>query len=177
MCYPTRGRLGDSIPVRYWYVCSLLFHVMVSSLYVVWMCSRLCGNLFLAKCWFNEFWAKETRHQKLSYAGNKWLEMRVLHLRGKKKSQDKYLSTVLLKDSFSSQTWNRCKTNMLATTIHVSSFLCSVCQGKKKMIYESLFSTNAASPADIYRLCFRKAPVYRWPTEFPFLLQGHIITA
>jgi len=90
--------------------------------------------------------------------GIKWLEMRALHLKGeKKKNQDKYLSTVLLKDSFSSQTWrNWCKTNMLAATICVSSFLCSVCQGKKKQIYDSLFSKDAASSADIYRLFFRK---------------------
>lgn len=153
---------------------------MVIPLWVIWTYSRLCGNLFMAKCWFNEFWAREMQHQKPRHTGNKWLKMRALHLRKKKKkNQDKYLSTVLLKDSFSSQTWrNRCKTNMLAAAICVSSFLCSVCQGKKKKRFMTHCFPRMLIPLQIFTGCFLgKLTVYRLPTEFPFLLQGRNITA
>lgn len=102
---------------------------------IIWTHYRLFGNLFMAKCWFNELWARETKHQKPG-RGIKWLQMRVLHPSENNKKKPKEPGQIfichVLKDSFSSQTWSsRCKTNVLTATTHVTSSLCSGWQGKK----------------------------------------------
>lgn len=152
---------------------------MVIPLWVIPICSRLCGNLVVANCWFNELGTRQTQHQKPGRPGSKWLEMRVHHLKNKNKqtkNQDKHLSAVLLKDSSSQTRRNHCKTNMLAATVHVSSFSRSVCQGKKKRFMTHCFP-RLLLPLQIFTGWFFRKTVYKLPTEFPFLLQGHIITA
>lgn len=143
---------------------------MVIPLWVIPICSRLCGNLVVAKCWFNELGTRDTQHQKLGHPGSKWLEMRVHHLKNKNKqtkNQDKYLSAVLLKDSSSQTRRNHCKTNMLAATVHVSSFLCSVCQGKKKRFMTHCFP-RLLLPLQIFTGWFLEKQFTNCPLNFHF---------